>query len=91
MPIKYKKIHTSFKTLAEDAKVLVDAYVASKISDSEFDAVLNEWTMYCPNLMYEDDNQTIVAFGLSRIIGKKRSVVLTMAFRRLANQTKSGS
>lgn len=84
MSIEYKKIHTNFKTLAEDVKALVKAYDASELSDSDFDAVLKDWTMYCPNLLYEDEAQTVVAYSLSRIIGKKRATVLSAAFRRRA-------
>ena len=84
MSIEYKKIHTNFKTLAEDVKALVKAYDANELSDSDFDAVLKDWTMYCPNLLYEDEAQTVVAYSLSRIIGKKRATVLSAAFRRRA-------
>ena len=82
MSIEYKKIHTNFKTLAEDVKALVNAYNANELSDSDFDDVLKDWTMYCPNLLYEDEAQTVVAYSLSRIIGKKRAAVLSAAFRR---------
>ena len=82
MSIEYKKIHTSFKTLAEDVKALVKAYDANELSDSDFDGVLKDWTTYCPNLLYEDEAQTVVAYSLSRIIGKKRASVLSAAFRR---------
>lgn len=84
MSFEYKKIHTNFKTLAEDVKALVKAYDANEISDSDFDDVLKDWTMYCPNLLYEDEAQTVVAYSLSRIIGKKRATVLSAAFRRRA-------
>lgn len=84
MSFTYKKIHTNYKTLAEDVKALVKAYDASELSDSDFDAVLKDWTTYCPNLLYEDEAQTVVAYSLSRIIGKKRATVLSAAFRRRA-------
>lgn len=84
MSIEYKKIHTSFKTLAEDVRALVAAYDANELSDSGLDEALKNWTTYCPNLLYEDEAQTVVAYSLSRIIGKKRAAVLSAAFRRRA-------
>lgn len=84
MSFEHKKIHTNYKTLAEDVKALVKAYDAKELSDSDLDAVLKDWTIYCPNLLYEDEAQTVVAYSLSRIIGKKRATVLSAAFRRRA-------
>ena len=85
MSIEYRMIHTNFKTLAEDVKAMVKAYDAGEISDSDVDEILNDWTKHCPNLLYEDVAQTVVAYSLSRIIGKKRATVLSAAFRRRAN------
>lgn len=85
MSFEYKKIHTNYKTLAEDVKAMVKAYDSGEISDSDVDVVLNDWTKFCPNLLYEDVAQTVVAYSLSRIIGKKRATVLSAAFRRRAN------
>lgn len=82
MSFDYKKVHTNYKTLAEDVKAMVNAYDSGEISDSDVDAVLNDWTKFCPNLLYEDVAQTVVAYSLSRIIGKKRATVLSAAFRR---------
>ena len=86
MAIEYKKVHTSYKTMAEDVLALITAYNANELSDNEFDSVIKTWTKYCPNLLYEDEAHTVVSYSLSRIIGKKRAVVLSVAFHRRRNR-----
>lgn len=72
----YLLIHTNYKSLAEDAKNLVDEYLAKKITEARLLEVLRAWDTNCPNLLYEDNQKTALSKSVIRYIGKRRSVVI---------------
>lgn len=82
MAFTYTRVHRNYKSLAEEVKAIVKALESGEISDADVDEILAAWDDNCPNLLYEDDARTVVSSSLFRLIGKRRSTVLTVAFRR---------
>lgn len=72
----YLLVHTNYKALAEEAKNLVDEYLAKKITEDKLLEVLRAWDTNCPNLLYEDGHKSSLSKSVIRYIGKRRAVVI---------------
>lgn len=85
MAANYLQFHTSYKSLADDAKALVDAYQSKTITEEELMDALKAWDTNCPNLLYEDDSRNTLSKSVIRYLGKRRAVIVFTALKSLAH------
>ena len=76
MELKYLLVHTTYKSLAEEAKTLVDSYIAKELTEAQLAEALLAWDANCPNLLYADQTHKTINSSVIRVLGKRRAVML---------------
>lgn len=82
MAKEYLTIHTSAKSLAQDATQLVDKYVARQVDEEALGRAVSDWMENCPNLLFSDETRSAISGSVLRYIGKKRAAVLMAAMKQ---------
>lgn len=82
MAKEYLTIHTSAKSLAQDAIRLVDKYIARQVDEETLSMAVSDWMENCPNLLFSDESRSAISGSVLRYIGKKRAAIIMAALKQ---------